>query len=65
MAIPFLGKIPLDLAIREGGDAGTPISDSQPESPQSKALMDVARKVAGQISARTEGMKLPIFKTGT
>ncbi len=65
MEIPFLGQIPLDLAIREGGDAGTPISASQPESPQSKALMDVARKVAGQISARTEGLKLPLFKTGT
>ena len=65
MAIPFLGKVPLDLAIREGGDAGTPISAVLPLSPQSVALMDVAKRVAGQISARSEATKLPILKTGT
>ena len=65
MGIPFLGKVPLDLAIREGGDSGQPIAASRPESSQAQALMDVAKRVAGQVSSRQDAMKLPIFKTGT
>jgi len=40
--IPFLGRIPLDPAIREGGDSGTPIVVADPASPQTKAFRDVA-----------------------
>lgn len=63
MAIPFLGQVPLDLAIREGGDAGLPVAAGMPSSPQAQALMDVAKRVAGQVSARAAATKLPIFKT--
>jgi ATP-binding protein involved in chromosome partitioning len=62
MGIPFLGKVPLDLAIREGGDSGMPISASKPDSPQAEALMSVAKRVAGQVSSRQETLKLPVFK---
>src|SRR5216684_2069293 len=31
--VPLLGEIPLDPAIREGGDEGTPITLSAPDSP--------------------------------
>ncbi len=65
MRIPFLGRVPIDLAIREGGDQGVPIVAGLPDSPQSEALMQVTKRVAGQISIRSEGAKLPIFKTGT
>jgi ATP-binding protein involved in chromosome partitioning len=65
MGIPFLGRVPLDLAVRQGGDAGRPIAASAPESPQAKAFEDVARRVAGQISVRSATTKLPIFKTGS
>ncbi len=65
MEIPFLGRLPLDLAVREGGDRGLPIVAGQPESPQAQAFAEVARRVAGQISARSQTTKLPIFKTGT
>jgi ATP-binding protein involved in chromosome partitioning len=65
MHIPFLGRVPIDLAIREGGDSGIPIVVGKPESPQSAALVQLAKRVAGEVSSRSEGMKLPIFKTGS
>src|SRR5690348_2080949 len=37
MELPFLGEIPIDLAIREGGDAGVPLVEAHPDSPQPKA----------------------------
>ncbi|MEM6945897.1 MAG: P-loop NTPase, partial [Pseudomonadota bacterium] len=43
---PFLGEIPLDLAIRQAGDDGTPIVAHQPASPQARAFLDVAEKLA-------------------
>ncbi len=42
---PFLGAVPLTLAIRESSDAGTPIVASQPESPQAKAYAKIADAV--------------------
>ena len=44
--VPLLGQIPLDTAVREGGDAGTPIVLSNPESPPAHALEAVAAKLA-------------------
>jgi ATP-binding protein involved in chromosome partitioning len=41
--MPFLGEIPLDLAIRLAGDDGTPIVAAQPESAQAQAFMRIAR----------------------
>jgi ATP-binding protein involved in chromosome partitioning len=57
MGIRFLGEIPLDLAIREGGDKGFPIVAESPESPQAKAFLEMAKQVAGAIS--TQNMKAP------
>lgn len=39
---PFLGEIPLDQRIREGGDQGVPIVIGQPEHPAAKAFLAVA-----------------------
>ncbi len=41
----FLGQVPLDPAIREGGDRGIPIVVASPESPAAKAFMQIARDV--------------------
>jgi ATP-binding protein involved in chromosome partitioning len=65
MRVPFLGRVPIDLAIREGGDQGVPVVAGKPDSPQAAALVQLAKRVAGEISARSEGAKLPIFKTGS
>jgi ATP-binding protein involved in chromosome partitioning len=42
-AVPLLGQVPLDLALREAGDAGTPVTLSAPDSPAAGVLRDVAR----------------------
>ena len=40
--IPFLGEIPLDPAIRESGDVGTPLLVSEPDAPQALAFRRLA-----------------------
>jgi ATP-binding protein involved in chromosome partitioning len=57
MGIRFLGEIPIDLAIRQGGDQGVPIVAGQPDSPQAQAFLAVARNVAGAVS--TQALKAP------
>jgi ATP-binding protein involved in chromosome partitioning len=47
---PFLGQIPIDPTIREGGDTGKPIIAAKPDSPAGTALREIAEKVAAQIS---------------
>lgn len=46
--VPFLGKVPIDPRVREGGDSGKPVLVAHPDSPVSQAL----RGIAGQIAAR-------------
>ncbi|MDV2476326.1 Mrp/NBP35 family ATP-binding protein [Rhodococcus zopfii] len=44
--VPLLGQIPLDPAVREAGDAGTPIVLSAPDSAAGTALREIAEKLA-------------------
>ncbi len=44
--VELLGQIPLDVALREGGDAGLPIVLSDPQSPAAVALLQIADKLA-------------------
>ncbi len=48
--VELLGTIPIDPSIREGGDKGVPVVEGLPDSPQAKAFMEIAKKVAGKIS---------------
>lgn len=48
--VPFLGRIPLETAIREGGDSGRPIVIGHPESPSAIAFSELAGTLAGRIS---------------
>ncbi|MBI5598881.1 MAG: P-loop NTPase, partial [Deltaproteobacteria bacterium] len=48
--VPFLGKIPIDIEIRAGGDAGRPIVDADPGSVHSVAFVKIAESVASRIS---------------
>ena len=45
LGVPFLGEIPIDPAIRTGGDAGVPIMIGEPDSPQALAF----KKIAGAL----------------
>lgn len=44
--VELLGQIPLDVALREGGDAGMPIVLSDPDSPAAQALLGIANRLA-------------------
>jgi ATP-binding protein involved in chromosome partitioning len=46
--VPVLGKVPLDLALREGGDAGRPIVAADPAAPAAVVLAEVAGRLAGR-----------------
>jgi ATP-binding protein involved in chromosome partitioning len=46
--VPVLGEIPIDLSLREGGDAGKPVVDADPTSPSATALVAIADRLAGR-----------------
>ncbi len=49
MGETFLGEIPLDMAIRQNADKGTPIVISEPNGPYSQAYLDIATKIIQRI----------------
>ena len=48
--VPYIGSIPIDPQVRIGGDDGVPVVVSHPDSLVTKALIEVAEKVAAQVS---------------
>jgi ATP-binding protein involved in chromosome partitioning len=50
--VPLLGQIPLDIQLREGGDAGVPIVLGQSGTPAAAALSGIA----GQLAAKPRGL---------
>lgn len=55
LGIPFLGRIPIDPAIRAGGDTGMPIVVADPASPQAVAFKEIAARLAANIKAGKTG----------
>jgi len=45
LGVPFLGEIPIDPEVVVGGDAGTPIVASHPDSVAARAFQELAAKV--------------------
>ena len=50
LTVPLLGCVPLEMPVREGGDAGMPIVVSEPESASAQALVAIAKQVAAKVS---------------
>jgi len=48
--VRFLGEVPLDTAIRSGGDNGQPVMIAAPTSPNAEAFRQIATQVASQVS---------------
>jgi len=46
--VPLLGQVPLDVTLREAGDAGRPVVLAAPDSPGAVALRTVARTLAAR-----------------
>ena len=57
--VPLLGTVPLDPALRAGGDAGDPVVMSAPESPAGRALTQIAQRVAVRPRGLA-GRRLPV-----
>jgi ATP-binding protein involved in chromosome partitioning len=55
--IPFLGEVPIVSSVREWGDKGVPILIQEPKSEISKIFMEIASKLAGQLSVVSEAAK--------
>ena len=57
--IPLLTQLPIDPAIREGGDAGTPVATG--EGAVAEAFLDLARRVRGLLDEKRQaepGLKI-------
>jgi ATP-binding protein involved in chromosome partitioning len=54
LGLPLLGRIPLDARLRESGDAGEPLVESDPESEPAQALAALAEALAA--TKREEGV---------
>jgi ATP-binding protein involved in chromosome partitioning len=48
--VDYMGEIPMDPAVRIGGDGGVPIVVSAPDSPSAQALRRVAEEIAAKLS---------------
>ena len=46
--VPVLGEVPIDLALREGGDTGKAVVEADPTSPAATALSAIAEKLSGR-----------------
>jgi ATP-binding protein involved in chromosome partitioning len=55
LGIPFLGSIPIDPVIREGGDTGQPIVVADPGSPQAAAFREIAKKLMESLAGAAKG----------
>jgi ATP-binding protein involved in chromosome partitioning len=51
LGVPFLGGVPLDLAIRERSDSGQPITATLPDSVHAQIYRDIAAKAWSELAA--------------
>jgi len=64
--VPFIGAIPMDSAVREGGDQGVPVVVSVPDSAVAQALRQIAEDIAAKVSVAAIGQSnvIPINVIG-
>ncbi|MCW2847771.1 MAG: hypothetical protein JWR90_1745 [Marmoricola sp.] len=60
--VPVLGEIPIDVSLREGGDTGKPIVESDPTAPGALVLTEIARGLSGR-GRGLAGMQLGLSPT--
>ncbi len=59
IGVPFLGEVPLQMAIREKSDAGTPVVASDPEGATAGIYRDIAAGVWARLEEERAGAKGP------
>ncbi|MGN6724002.1 MAG: Mrp/NBP35 family ATP-binding protein [Marmoricola sp.] len=60
--VPVLATLPLDLRLREGGDDGKPVVESDPTSPAAIAVLEMADKIS-QRRRNLAGIQLGLTPT--
>jgi ATP-binding protein involved in chromosome partitioning len=61
--VPVMAEIPIDIALREGGDDGVPIVSAADQTPASRELTRLADTLAGR-GRGLEGMQLGLTPAG-
>ncbi|GIL00270.1 MAG: iron-sulfur cluster carrier protein [Alphaproteobacteria bacterium] len=62
LGVPFLGEVPLEMAIREGSDAGRPVVAIAPDGPHATAYRAIAEKVWQRIAEEHQSAPAIIFE---
>ena len=57
LGVPFLGEVPLTLAIRETSDAGRPVVATDPSSPAAKAFREIADRTWAELAREKGGAR--------
>jgi ATP-binding protein involved in chromosome partitioning len=55
IGVDFLGEVPIDPRVVEGGDKGRPIVTDAPDSEAARAFVDIAGRVARKLAVLAEG----------
>jgi ATP-binding protein involved in chromosome partitioning len=50
LGVPFLGEVPLHMAIREKSDAGLPVVATEPDGPHAKIYRDIAATLRDRLA---------------
>jgi ATP-binding protein involved in chromosome partitioning len=61
--VPLLGEVPIDLGLREGGDAGKPVVEADPTSPSAQVLTAIGTSLAAR-GRGLAGMQLGLTPSG-
>jgi ATP-binding protein involved in chromosome partitioning len=59
LGVPFLGEVPLAIAVRETSDAGRPVVATDPEGPHAAAFRAIARAVRDALAGQGRGRAAP------
>jgi ATP-binding protein involved in chromosome partitioning len=59
MGVPFLGMVPINMALRENSDLGDPTANFKPGTKLAEELDKVVRRLAGQVSLKSRATQQP------
>src|SRR3954469_378928 len=55
LGVPFLGEVPLHMAIRETSDSGRPVVATDPDGPHAKVYREIAGRVRDALQGKGKG----------
>jgi ATP-binding protein involved in chromosome partitioning len=59
LGVPFLGEVPLHMAIRETSDSGRPVVATDPDGPHAKVYREIAARVRDALKGKGAGRAAP------